>query len=119
MAGGDVAIRNPERCGRLYGESGIVLEIHAGSEFPGKLVGAIDFKHVGRIKIQVVVVAVDVVVRVVEIVAGGLVRKAAAEGALLALNSESCKKLPLIGQALDAGELDGVVGVVVELREVR
>src|SRR5690348_6725642 len=98
----------------LDGETSIVLEIDAGTEFPRKLVGAIDLEDIGRVEIQVVVVAVDVEVRVCEIVTRSFVRKSASIDALLALDGEACEHLPLVGQTFHGSEFNGMIGIVVK-----
>ena len=113
------SIWNVEGLCWLNRKTRVMLEVHAGAEFPGKLVGAVDFEHIGGVEVQVVAVAVDVEVWVGEIVAGGLVREAAAIDAFLALNGEATKNLPFMRQALHRCELDRMIGVVIELRKVR
>src|SRR5271165_3517741 len=113
-----LSVRNVEGFGRLDRETSVMLEVDAGAEFPRQLVGAIHFENVRGVEIQVVVCSVDAVVGVVEIVGGGFVREAAAVSALLALDGEAAEDLPLVGQAFDGSELDRVVRVSVELRNV-
>src|SRR5579872_3456556 len=113
-----LSIRHAEGRRGLDGEARIVLEVDASPELPGQFVGAIHFENVGRVEVKIVVVAVDVVVGIRKVVAGGFVGEAAAEGALLSLNCEAAENLPFVGEAFDGSELDGVVRVVVELREV-
>src|SRR5215470_6811666 len=79
-------VGHAERRSRLDGETGVVLEINASSKFPRQVVRGIKLEHIGRIQVQVVVFSVDVEIRVIEVVAGGLIRKAATECALLALD---------------------------------
>ena len=96
-----------------------MLEVDAGADFPGQFVGGVELENVGGVQIEVVVVAVDVVVRVGEVVPGRLVGEAAAVDALLALNRETSEDLQFVGEALDGGDFDSMIRVVVQQRNVR
>ncbi len=70
-----LSIRYVEGFGRLDGEAGVVLEVDAGADFPGQLVGAVHFENVCGVEVQVVVLPVDAVVGIGEVVARWLRRR--------------------------------------------
>src|SRR5438046_8797035 len=85
-----------------------MLEVVAGTELPWQLVCAIHLEDICSIKIEIVILSVNVVVGIRKIVTGGFIREATAKNTVLALNCESTENLPLVGQALNRGELDSV-----------
>src|ERR1700732_3988086 len=68
------AIRDRKCLCRLQGKAGVVLEVDAGTESPGQLVSAVHFEDVSGIKVQVVVLAVDVGGGIGEMVRVSLIR---------------------------------------------
>ena len=73
-----------------------MLEVYAGAELPRQLVCAIHFEDISGIEIQIIVAAINVAVRIVEIIRVGIVGIPTAEGALLALNREATQHLPAV-----------------------
>jgi hypothetical protein len=90
-----------ERLGWLEGEPRIVLEIDAGTEFPRQFVDSVNLEHIGRIKIKVVVVPVDVVVGIREIIAVSLIGIASPKHTFLTLDGKASQDLPFVRQPLN------------------
>src|SRR5882672_598377 len=104
-----------ENLNRLYRQARVVLEVHAGANLPGQFIAAVHFENISGVRIQIVIVAIDVVIGIGEIVTGGLIRKASPVNAFLALDGESGEQLPFVRQTLYGGKLKAVVGVIIQL----
>src|SRR5258708_37803050 len=75
---------------RLKWQTGVVLEIDAGSDFPGQLIGAVYLEYIGGILVEEIVSAVDCLIGVIEDVEqGGIGKSGAAKHPLPALEGES------------------------------
>ena len=98
------ALRQPaigaENLYRLNGQARVVLEVHTRPNLERQFIAAVHFEDIRGVGIQIVVVAIDVIIRVGEIIAGGLIGKAPSKYALLALNGESRQQLPLVREPL-------------------
>ena len=104
----------------LERESGVVLEVDARPELPGQVVAAVHLEYVGGVIVENVVAAIDIAIRIVEVVVEGIVGKAGtAEYALLALEGKAGQQLPAMREPLHGIKLDSMVGVVVQFRDVR
>src|SRR5581483_307154 len=95
-----------------------VLEVHAAGESIGKFVGARQLEYIGGIEIQVAVGAIDVLVGIVKVIRPRTAIKRGGKDAFGPLDGEASKNLPAAREALDCSELDSVVCVVVEFRNV-
>ena len=113
-----LSARHIKRLGWLEGETRIVLEIDAGTEFPGQFVDSVNLEDVGRIEVEVVVIPVDVVIGISEIVTESLVGIASPVHAFLPLDGKASQDLPFVRESLDRSEFEPVIGVVIELGNV-